>query len=244
MSSLRYFDLTIPAPKRLAMMRADFASHAARYPHCPESYKPDSWRKVRGYGLNTYAAAFATCHSGPNALYSFDKKSIPVRSIMNAHEVEGIRMNHTGYYADSNGDQGLIVPIVARLPHGRFLSGYHWTDNGEYVLFTSQVFADAVEAARDADHEADKHAEKCRESNDRFDAMQEAEQLVEDKESDLRDAWGAWGEYKTALVAYLQDRKRFASQLVKAREWVSELIVDLRAFRREFEEAKQAYERG
>ncbi len=241
MSRLAYFNLAIPAPKRLAMMRTDFASHAARYSHRPEDRKPDSWRKVRTWGLHNYSAAFGMCDIGPDALYSFDKKSIPVRSVINAHEVDGVRMNHTGYCADSNGDHGLIVPIVARLPHGRFLSGYHWTDNGEYVLFTSHVFDDAVKAARDADREADKHAEEMRDDNDRFNAMSNAEQLVEAKESDLRDAWI---DYKAAQIAYLQDRKRFAGQLDKAREWVSEVIVDLRASRREFEEAKQAYERG
>jgi hypothetical protein len=241
MSSLQYFNLAISAPKRLAMMRADFATHAERYPNCPEQFKPDSWRKVRGYGLHNYDAAFSTCHVGPDALYSFDQRSIPVRSIIDAHEVEGVRMNHTGYYADSNQDQGSIVPIVARLSHGRFLSGYRWDETGEYTVFTSTVFDDESEAARDADHEADKRAEEMRDDNDRFNAMNDAEQLVEDKESDLRDAWA---DYKTAQIAYLQDPKRFAGQVIKAREWVSELIVDLRAFRREFDDAKQAYERG
>jgi hypothetical protein len=47
MSSARYFNLSIPAARRLAMMREDFATHAARFPLCPENLKPASWRDVR-----------------------------------------------------------------------------------------------------------------------------------------------------------------------------------------------------
>jgi hypothetical protein len=240
MSNLNYFNLAIPASKRLAMMRADYASHGKRYPNCPEYVKPDTWRKVRGYGLHNYAKAFGTCHSGPDALYSFDRRSIPVRSIIDAHEIEGSGMRHTGYYADSNQDQGLIIPIVARLSHGRFLSGYRWTDNGQFTIFTSTVFDDESEAARDADHEADKYAEECRESNERFDAMSTAESLVEDRESDLRSAWA---NYRAAVAAVQCNPARFADHVDHCRAEVKRIIEELRDDRREFDDAKQAYER-
>lgn len=255
MARITYFDISIPAPKRLAMMRADFAGHAARYPHCPEHMKPLSWRNVRGSTLKTFGGYFGTASHGFNpgprkgermpVLTSFDAASLPVRDVRFADEVESARIEHQGWFADSEGygDRGVIRGIVARLPHGRFLSGYHWSDNGEYVLFIGpgQVFDDESSAARDADHEAERYAEMCRDGDARFRAMSDAESLVESKTSDLRDAWG---EYRAAWCAYLTDPKRHARAAVKARDWVRELVSDLRASRRELDDAREAYERG
>lgn len=180
MPSLAYFSLHTPAPHRLALMRADFDSRPTRYPHCPEAMKPRTWRDVRAYGLHSYAAAFGLASRGSNdgrpALYSFDDASMPVRSIRFADEVlDGIR--HRGWFADEggHGDCGVVRGIVAALPHGRFLSGYHWTDNGEFVLFLDQVFSDSEECARDADGEAGRYAETLREDDARYRAMQNAE---------------------------------------------------------------------
>lgn len=252
MSDRRYFNLSIPAQRRLAMMRADFASHAARYPHCPEHAKPDSWRKVRAYGLHNWADCFGAASMGFNpgprgsripVLTSFDAASMPVRDIRFADDVNPRAIGHGGWFADGegNGDRGVIRGIVARLPHGRFLSGYHWSDNDEYVLFIGEVFDDESEAARDADREAERYAELCRDDDARFRAMSDAESLCESKESDLR---AAWADYRAAWCAFLTDPMRHAKTARKAREWVSELVSDLRAFRAELESAREAYERG
>lgn len=249
MARLAYFNLSIPAPQRLAMMRADFAAHATRYPHCPEHAKPDSWRKVRAYGLHNWSDCFGTASHGFNpgplgervpVLTSFDRASLPVRDIRFADEVNPRAIDHKGWFADSEG-YGVIRGIVARLPHGRFLSGYHWSDNDEYVLFPGDVFTDEREAARDADREAERYAELCRDDDARFRAMSEAESLCESKESDLCDAWD---EYRAAWCAFLVDPMRHAKTARKAREWVRELVSDLRAFRAELESARKAYERG
>lgn len=176
---------------------------------------------------------------------SFDITSLPVRDVRFADEVDPRAVDHQGWFADSKGygDRGVIRGIVARLPHGRFLSGYHWSDNGEYVLFIGkgQVFDDESSAARYADHEAERYADLCREDDERFRAMSEAESLVESKESDLRDAWD---EYRAAWCAYLTDPKRHARAAVKARDWVRELVSDLRGCRQELNDAREAYERG
>lgn len=254
MARLTYFDLSIPAQKRIAMMRADFASHAARYPHCPEHAKPLSWRSVRGATLKTFQGYFGTASRGFNqgpckgesmpVLTSFDAASLPVRDVRFADEVESTRIKHRGWFADAKGygDRGVIRGIVARLPHGRFLSGYHWSDNDEYVLFIGrgQVFDDESSAVRDADYKAERYAEMCMDDDARFRAMSDAESLVESKESDLR---AAWDEYRAAWCAYMTDPKRHARAAVKARDWVRELISDLRAFRIELNDAREAYER-
>lgn len=252
MTKIDYFNLSIPAPRRLAMMRADFAAHAARYPHCPESAKPLSWRNVRGATLKNYADHFGIACMGFNpgprkgeqlpVVSSFRVKCMPVRSIRFADDVLPRAIQHKGWFADSKGygDRGVIRGIVASLSHGRFLSGYHWSDNGEHVLFVRHVFDSEDDAARDADQEAERYAELCRDEDERFRAVIDAESLVESKESDLCTAWD---DYRAAWGAYLQN-PRHATATIRARQWVQELITDLRAFRKELAEARAAYERG
>lgn len=241
MSDLRFFNLSIPAPQRLAMMRAAFAAHPTKYPNCPEHVKPRSWREIRGWTLRNYAAAFATASAGFNnsrpVVYWHAGKP-PVRSIKDASDV--IDLRHTGWYADNEGDQGLVIGIVGQLSHGRYLSGYRWTDNDEQLLFTDEVFDSPEDAARSADHEAERYAETLREYNERFRAMCDAESLVESKESDLCEAWAdyraAWADRNVSVYAL--------KAAVKARGWVRDIIGDLRAFREELNDAKRAYERG
>lgn len=235
MSDLRYFNLSIRAPARLALMRKVSAD----------------WRKARAYGMHSYAAAFGLASRGFNTsplgaripvITSFGRESMPVRDIRFADDVDR-SIDHNGWFADCNGygDSGVVRGIVARLPHGRFLSGYHWSDNDEYVILTDEVFTDEHEAARDADHEAARYAEDLRDDDARFQTMTDAEGLCESKVSDLRDAWN---QYRAAWCAFLTDPMRHAKTARKAREWVTELISDLRATRREFESARDAYERG
>lgn len=227
MSDLRYFNLSIPAPKRLALMR---------------KVNPD-WRKARHWTLTNYAAAFGLSSRGYNerngkripVLYSFDKNSIPVRSIRFCDDVA--RIDHKGWYVDDDGCRGVVRGIVADLPHGRFLSGYVESDNDSYVLFTEDIFDNADDAARDADSEAEFYSEQCRELNARFDAMTQAESLVESKESEL---CAAWEDYRAAWSAYLENPQH-ANAAIRARNWVKELICDLRAFRRELIDATEAY---
>lgn len=230
MSDLRYFKLSIPAPKRLALMR---------------KVNPD-WRKARYWTLTNYAAAFGLSSHGFNerngnrvpVLYSFDGASIPVRSIHFCDDVA--RIGHKGWLADDDGCRGVVRGIVGSLPHGRFLSGYRESNNDSYVLFIGHIFDNANDAAHDGDSEAEFYAEQCRDSNARFDAMTEAESLVESKESDL---CAAWEDYRAAWSAYLENPQH-ANAAVHAREWVKELISDLRAFRRELVDATNAYNNG
>ena len=207
MSSARYFDLSIPAAHRLAMMREDFATHSARYPHCPESVKPATWRDVRGtthkgcadyFGLASHGWNPGPCNTRVSVLTSFDAASLPVRSVKFADDVAraiGSRMiDHQGWFADSEGcgDRGVIRGIVAALPHGRFIAGYHWSDNGEYVLFLNDVYSGedaARECARAADGHAESYAETCRDDDAKYCAMQDAESDTEEKAEALRDAW-------------------------------------------------------
>lgn len=237
MTNRQYFNLSIPAPQRLAMMRADLATHAARYPYCPEYVKPKTWRDVRSYRLDTWAAAFGTLCVGRDndtrVWYSHNGEYF--RDERDASDI--LRLDHTGWFTDDGGDTA--IGIVGRLPHGRFIAGYRLTHNDERVYFPD-VFNDEGDAAMMADEHARVFAESALEDDERFRAMFDAESLVESKESDLCEAWS---DYRAAWCAYLTDH-RHASAAIKARDWVRELISDLRAFRVELTDAKTAYERG
>ena len=167
---------------------------------------------------------------------AFDRAHLPVRGVEYCDEVDGVRIGHRGWYADAEGygDRGKVRGIVGMLSHGRFLRGYEWDDNGESVLYCDTVYSDLRQCASDADHEAEKYADSLREDDERFRAMVDAESLVESKESDLRAAW----------CAFLTDPRRHAATTRKARDWVRELIEDIRAARREYADAREAYERG
>ncbi len=125
-------------------------------------------------------------------LSCFDESSLPVRSIKFADEMpDAYRIDHKGWFADADGhgDRGTIRGIVAFLPHGRMLAGYYWSDNGEYVLFTDEVFTDARDAVISADHVAEKYADICREDDEKWQRVGRAETAVEDAAEELRDAW-------------------------------------------------------
>lgn len=186
--------------------------------------RPDNWRKARYSTLSEPEACPGFNGKAP-ILSAFDVDALPVRGIKYADKVLSLR--HTGWFADNSGDRGTVRGIVASLPHGRFLPGYYWSDNGEYVIFTSHAFTSIEDAARDADHEARHYAELCREDNARFEAMTLAELDVETQTEELEKA-----------IA-LRHREKFGG---KPR--VRRYIEKLRAARETLADATQSYERG
>lgn len=95
---------------------------------------------------------------------------------------------HTGWYTNNDGacykdGSGKCRGVVIQLPpcpgfaDGRYLAGYWWGDNGEFVAWP-ELFKDETEAARKADSHAENYAESAREDNARFEAMREAEDEV------------------------------------------------------------------
>jgi hypothetical protein len=176
---LKYYDISIPAPKRLAMMRAAFDGHAAKYPHCPEHVKPKSWRDIRGWSLGSYEAAFCTLSSG--AAGEWYSHAGP--EFRNERDAGDIVKRLGGHYTDVDCHE-TAVGIVARLTHGRFIAGYRWASNGERVYF-SDVFTNEDDAARTADEHARIFAESARDDDERFNDMQNADDALET----LRGVW-------------------------------------------------------
>ena len=198
------------APARLAILRNRLPS--------------GDWKSARDFHLNDYESAFATLSPGKQdgAPVWYSHGGPEFRGERDADEV--IRLRHTGWFTDTEGSE-TATGIVARLPHGRFISGYRWTSNGERVYFP-EVFTDEDEAARAADSHAESFAEDAREDSERFDAMKDAEGHVEEVESDVRMAFEA----------------RNVSP--RHREHARDRIEELRAARRDLEAATKAYERG
>ena len=98
-------------------------------------------------------------------------------------EVDGTRIQHTGWFTDEYGDGDKIRGLVMRLPHGLgFLAGWSMGKSmASEVNYT--VWDDAVDAARDADRMAERAAENAREQEYR-----------EQQERDERDECIADGE--------------------------------------------------
>lgn len=224
MSEKAYFDLSIPAPRRLAMMRADLARHQTRYPRCPDSAKPRTWKDIRSYKHGSWQAAFCTLSPGKNGnrgvWYSHDGPEF--RNERDAHDVVSLR--HSGWFTDTD-QRETAIGIVASLTRGRFIAGYRWTSNGERVYFPD-VFDDESDAARMADEHARVFADEAREDSERFDAMQDAEIAAGDALEALRDTW---------------DLRRTGR---RDSDDVREAIEALREARETLREATAAYKKG
>jgi hypothetical protein len=173
----KFFDLTIPAPKRLEMMREAYANFDIKYPNCPEHAKPKSWRDIRGTthkGLPAYVGALSRgFNDGCPVWYT--------------HGATGLRDEKTdsAYWTDANyvaEARGLIV----KLPHGRYLAGYYWTENGESVIFPD-IYETREDAEAGADYEARKFADCAFSDSQRFEEMKEIEWKIEQKIERLRE---------------------------------------------------------
>ena len=221
-----YFNLATPAPKRLAMMRAEVAAHTNKYPHCPEHAKPKTWRNLRGTthkSIRAYCCALSQgfnngtpiwyCHTGEQ-----------FRDEKFADECTN-GLEHTGWFTDMHGDEK-ARGIVGRLPHGRFIAGYYWGDNDERVYYP-EVFDAETEAAQRADEHARVFAESAYEDNVRFEAMTMAEYDCEEKLLEVQKAFA------------LRHDWRFGGF-----ERVTHAIEELRTAREELRVATADYERG
>lgn len=79
-----------------------------------------------------------------------------------ADEAGGVRINHTGWYTDEDGDSEKMRGIVVRLPHGKFLAGWSMGE-GMSSSVEGDIYNDETEAAYAADSIAENAAERERE---------------------------------------------------------------------------------
>lgn len=189
--TLRYYNLNIPAPVRLQMMREAFANHDKHYPNCPEYAKPKSWRDIRGAthkNITSYVGAFDRGFNTINGrkhdvAYTFCGPYFAREYYVD--ELPDSPINHRGWFTDNDGF-AKARGIVAALPHGRFLAGYEWSDNGERVYFLT-IESDLRDAIRAADYYAEQFAEAEREYQQRYDEARELVDAIEYKIDRLRE---------------------------------------------------------
>ena len=191
-STAQFFDLSVGAPVRLMMMQTAFEHHAEEYPHCPEAAKPKSWRDVRGtnyQSLRAYTGALDQgLQDGEPVWYTYTGPAF--RNEQAVHDMDG-GPSHRGWYTEHDGTtykdgSGLCHGIVGLLPHGRFIAGYYWGDNGERVYFP-EVYDDVGDAISAADEHARVYAESCQEDSQKQEYIREAEERVEGLEDSLKD---------------------------------------------------------
>lgn len=221
-----YFNLATSAPKRLAMLRADFVAHASKYPRCPEHAKPKTWRDVRGTthkGIHAYICRLSPGFNNDTPVW-YCHTGAQFRDEKFADECTNGPV-HKGWFTDMHGDEK-ARGIVGRLPHGRFIAGYCWSANGERVYF-SKIFDEETEAAQMADEHARVFAESAYEDSARFDAMQYAEFDCEEKLLEVQKAFA------------LRHDWRFGGF-----ERVAHAIEELREAREELRLATADYEMG
>lgn len=102
----------------------------------------------------------------------FSKSSIPAYSVEYADDAyKGIK--HTGWFADDDMIQGTIRGIVCRIDGRKWLIGYYWSDNGEYVVRVDTVYSDIEAAAIAADRFAENYAEICRDDARKYNEARE-----------------------------------------------------------------------
>ncbi len=201
-----YLNLKIGAPRRLAYLRTIAQRHNEKFP----SGSAATWRTVR-YATLKHAGDL---HRGMNggAPIWYAHAGAAFRREKYADECyQGIR--HEGWFTDA--DCAMKARgIVVRLPHGKFLAGYEWDDNGERVYFP-EIFTDESDAACRADGHAESFAADCRE----HDAKDREAQKLQDEAGDMA--------HQLAEKLALRNDPRFPD----AREEARELLTELRELR-------------
>jgi len=92
-----------------------------------------------------------------------------------ADEVNGARVNHTGWYSDEYGDAEKIRGLVVCLPHGKFLAGWSMGE-GMASAVEGDLYIDIIEAAYAADSIAEDVAEREREYREEQRELEEQEE--------------------------------------------------------------------
>lgn len=192
--------MTIPQYLQLnkggAMARLCILKNKAAYTNAPDVNLPPSrglasWRDAREWNFGNWRHAFGELSQGFNGT---DSNKTPIwychtgeqfRNEQFADEVQDSPIKHRGWY--SNEDcSSKVRGVVGQLTHGRYIAGYHWSDNGERVYF-GEVFDDLREAARAADSHAEAYAEAAREDAEKYQAARRLEEETEDALTRLRE---------------------------------------------------------
>lgn len=179
----QYLNLNLRAPARLADLKRRAAKrNALTAPYGSAAVK--TWRYERTATLNGHPRLSEGRNGSQRVWITFDGPAFPRETW--ADEVEHSPVDHSGWYADPDGDNTYRGFVVA-LPRGRFLAGYYMRDNDERVYF-ERVFNDARGAACWADGQAQQDAETEREYQQRWREARDLEDGIAEKLGRLRES--------------------------------------------------------
>lgn len=196
-----------------ARRRLGYFKREAAKPRPHMSGEPRTWRDVRYYKLDSEDSGLSRGLNGKEPIWYSHREYFPEQEAHDVIRNAGRRMDHTGWYTDNDGNE-LAVGIVVKFPHNRWVAGYRWDSNGERVYFP-EIFDSAEDAARAADHHAERFAEDAREHDAKF---REASRLEDENEDKLR-----------RLKECIALRNKKCMQYV--RDEIHELIEDVKANR-------------
>jgi hypothetical protein len=196
------------------------------------------WREARSAGFHNAEGYFGSslCQGFNDKTPIWSTFAKQFRDERDAHDIA--RIDHTGWFCDPDGNN-LCIGIVARLPHGRFITGYRLSDSGERVYF-DDIYIDETEAAQMADEEARIYGEL---ENEYQTLWQEARKL----EDDIADRIEALRElrdmHSATILAYSVSTNatvclKRKNQASKIRNGASDIIELIRESRKELADSR------
>jgi hypothetical protein len=203
---------------------------ARQYPNSPAS-----WQDARRY----YGRTLARMPAGNWApddrqqrasarYYASTIGALPGRYIGTASDLANDRRMPTGYYADHFQSETLIghvLQLPARNGAPRYYPAVSWSDCDQVTGYPLDWYGEPAEAARAADHYAERLAEAARDDSARYQAEQdieEARQLIRDTRDvcrqlirDTRQLIQTAGELRPSICATLAGQIRRHRQTVR-----------------------------
>ena len=156
-----YLNLAIGARKRLQYLKGYADGHNLKHGKNYSTGLPMTWKEARYSGFHNAHVMRCELSQGLNdgkpIWYCHTGQYFPRERW--ADEI--LKLDHTGWFCDDHQDE-ITRGLVVSLPHGRFLAGYWLSCNDERVYYP-EVYTDIDQAARDADHYAQRYAERERE---------------------------------------------------------------------------------
>lgn len=181
-----------------------------------------NWREFKAGGTGIGSCYKNYMEESPS--YSEDRKSIWFNGIKAIEKTwrftdyadKIISLQHTGWFADTYCDdiyRGVVVQLPARNGEYNYLAGYISSDTDE-VRLTSELYHDKEEAARGADHLAEKDAEESKE----FRTKDQAEQRISELRSENKETRKEIATLKRTIVKLCDDIRRNKAQIAKLEE--------------------------